>query len=285
MLGTRLRITPYSRQHRNALLDLTWTSQWTHKHLDWYEAGQWLDGDLGLTLLAWQGEELVGYIGVSNSHAGSSWVRLLGIRDGRMPGLVINELWECAEAHCLAHGITNITILMVTNWLSTYLARHGFYYLEDIITMSHIGSRPPAEPLAPVTVRPAETGDIPRILEIDHGGFQPIWQLTQSDVWQALRISTNATVAAQADYVVAYQLSTRHEDVGHLARLAVDPAHQRQRIASLLMHRLLEDLQQKQVETISVNTQVSNLPSQHLYQRYGFFRNGYDIELWHKQLA
>ena len=109
--------------------------------------------------------------------------------------------------------------------------------------------------------------------------------MTQPDVWQALRISTNATVATQADHVVAYQFSTRHEEVGHLARLAVDPAHQRQRIASLLMHRLLEDLQQKQVETISVNTQSSNLPSQHLYQRYGFFRNGYDIELWHKQLA
>ena len=285
MLGTGLRIASYQRQHREALLDLTSASPWTHTHLDWHETAQWLDKELGLTLLAWCGQELAGYISLSLPNNGCSWIRLVGIRNGRMPGQIVDELWAGAEAACRKLGIVEVAVLMITNWLPGYLARHRFHFMDDIISMSHIGSRLPAAPAAGASLRPAEWEDIPRILEIDHRAFEPVWQLTRPDLRQALRISTMATVATRGEHIVAYQLSTQHETVGHLARLAVDPAHQRQRIASLLLRQWLEKLMQKQVENISVNTQLSNLPSQHLYQRYGFFRNGNDIELWRKELA
>ena len=285
MLGTRLRITPYTRQHRRALLELAWSSPWTHRHLDWHETGQWLDGELGHVFLAWQRDDLIGYIGLSRPISGSSWIRLLGIRDGRMPGRVINELWERAQADCLERGTHTIAILMTTNWLPTYLPRHGFRYADDVITMSHIGSRLPAERAASVSLRAADADDLPCILEIDRLAFQPLWQLTRSDIWQGLRASTNPSVATLADRVVAYQFSIRREEAGHLARLAVHPAHRRQRIASALLQGVLDHFQRRQVEAISVNTQLSNLPSQRLYQRYGFFRNGYDIELWQKTLG
>ncbi len=285
MLGTRLRIASYKRQHRNALLDLKATSPWTHTHLDWYETAQWLDKDFGLTLLAWQGEELAGYVSLSPPNQGRSWVRMLGIRNGRMPGQVVDELWANAEEACREQGIVEVAILMITNWLPAYLARHRFQFHDDVISMSHIGSRPPAWPATGASLRPAEWEDLPRILEIDHLAFEAIWQLTRPDLRQALRLSTIATVATLDHHVVAYQLSTQHETVGHLARLAVDPAHQRQRIGSLLLRQLLDTLRQRKVEKISLNTQLSNLPSQHLYQRYGFFRNGNDIELWRKRLA
>ena len=285
MLGTRLRIASYARQHRHALLDLTATSPWTHTHIDWYELAHWLDMELGLTLLAWHGEELAGYISLSLPNRGRSWIRMLGIRGGRMPGQIVDELWASAEAAGRALGIIEVAILMISNWLPAYLARHRFQFHDDIISMSHIGSRTPAAPATDASLRPAEWEDIPRILEIDHLAFEPIWQLTLPDLQQALRHSTMPMVAALGDHIVAYQLSTQHETVGHLARLAVDPAHQRRRIGSLLLRQLLEALRQKKVDKISLNTQLSNLPSQHLYQRYGFFRNGNDIELWRKRLA
>jgi len=284
MLGTRLKISGYERRHRSALLDLAWHSQWAHKHLDWYETDQWLDGEMGAVLLAWHGDQLVGYLGLSLPIDGWSWIRLLGIRDGRMPGLIVRELCEAAEARCPALGISNIAILMITNWLPTYLRERGFSCEDDIITMCHIGNRLPAAPMICARIRRAERQDVAGIMQIDRLAFGAPWQLAEFDIWQAIRSAASATVATRDNELVAYQLSTRQEGVGHLARLAVHPAHQRLGIASALMHQLMLAFSNWNLSDLSVNTQLSNLPSQRLYERYGFFRNGNDMELWRKRV-
>ena len=285
MLGTRLRIAPYERQHRRALLDLSFSSHWTHKHLDWHTTGQWLDNERGLVFLAWHGAELAGYIGLSRPVAGCSWIRLLGISDGRMPGQTIGDLWRGAQARCPALEIRSVAMLMITNWLPTYFRSLAFDLSDEVITMSHIGSRLPPAPDVAARIRRAEFGDISRLCEIDRLAFSPHWRMSTSDFQQALRIASVATVAVRQGEVLGYQFSTRNDEAGHLARLAVDPAWQRRGVASLLVHRLLEALRRQRVETLTVNTQASNRPSQYLYQRFGFFRNGYDLELWRKSIA
>ncbi|MYD10468.1 MAG: GNAT family N-acetyltransferase [Chloroflexi bacterium] len=285
MLGTRLRITPYERQHRRALLDLSFTSHWTHKHLDWHTTGQWLDNERGPVFLAWQGDALTGYIGFSRPIAGCSWIRLLGIGDGRMPGQIVADLWQGAQAQCGRAGIRSVVILATVNWLPAYMSRLDFEISDEIITMSHIGSRTPQAPSAAATLRPAEIGDIARLCEIDRLAFTPHWRMSRSDFRQALRIAAEPTVAVHQGEVVAYQFSTRHDAAGHLARLAVHPAWQRRGIASLLVRRLLDEMRRRDVETLTVNTQASNHPSQRLYQRHGFFRNGYDLGLWRNSIA
>ena len=236
-------------------------------------------------MLAWQGADLVGYIGISKPLVGCSWIRLLGIRNGRMPGRTIGDLWRAAEARCLQAGIRSVAILMIANWLPAYLRQLAFEVSDEVITMSHIGGRPPNAPAIAVTVRPVVAGDISRLCEIDRLAFAPHWRMSPGDFPQALRIAAFGTVAVWQGEVVGYQFSTRHDEGAHLARLAVDPAHQRRGIASLLMRGLLEELRRLRVESITVNTQLSNRPSQVLYQRFGFFRNGYDLELWRKPFA
>ncbi len=285
MLGTRLDVRPYQRQHRSALLELSAFSQWTHKHLDWRSISQWLDQERGHVYLAWCGTELAGYIGLSPPIEGCSWIRTLGIRDGRMPGRVIDELWERAEAHCRRLRIRHVAILMLTNWLSTYLLPCGFNYADDVITMSHIGCRLPAARTAPARLRPAEPKDVPHIAAVDRLAFPALWRMAETDIWQALRICAHATVADRQGQVAAYQFGTRHEGVGHLARLAVVPAQQRLGIGSQLLRRFLSECQRSPLGTISVNTQLSNAPSQALYGRFGFFRNNKDYEVWRKQIA
>ncbi|MDE2948489.1 MAG: GNAT family N-acetyltransferase [Chloroflexota bacterium] len=285
MLGARLKISACERQHRSALLELARRSLWTHKHLDWHSAEQWLNREMGHVALAWQGDQLLGYIGLSQPIDGWSWIRLLGIRDGRMPGRVVRELWEAAEARCAAQGISNVLILMIANWLPAYLRERGFSHADDIITMSRIGGSPPAAPAMPLQIRAAHDEDMDSILRIDRLAFAPPWQLTESDMWQARRDASSLTAAELDGELIAYQLSTRQDNVGHLARLAVHPAYRRQGIASALLQRLIVDFKRQNLTELSVNTQLSNPASQRLYERHGFFRNGYDIELWRKQLT
>lgn len=284
MLGTRLRITDYQRQHRSALLDLAWRSRWIHKHLDWRHTSEWLDKELGCVFLAWSGDQLEGYIGLSQPIAGWSWIQALGIRDGRMPGLVVRELYEAAEARCPELGIANIAILMITNWLPAYLRERGFSVEDDVITMSQIGKQLPPAPKVAALIREAHFEDVAAMLRIDRLAFEAPWQLAEHDMRQAFRSAASATVAMLDDALVAYQLSTCQEEVGHIARLAVHPAHQRKGIASALMHQLMIEFKRRNLKELSVNTQLGNQPSQRLYERYGFFRNGYDIELWRKRL-
>ncbi len=284
MPGARLKITGYARQRRSDLLDLADRSHWTHRHLDWQSTSQWLDGYSGHVLLAWHGDQLVGYLGFSQPIAGWSWIRLLGIRDGRMPGMVVRELWEAAEARCRELEIANVAVLMLTNWLPNYLRERGFDYADDVIAMSQIGGRRPPAPAIPARIRPAESEDLEAMTRIDRLAFEPPWQLSREDMRQALRLSNCVTLATLNDEAVAYQLSTRQDGVGHLARLAVHPACRRKGIASALMHRLLRDFGKRNLTELSVNTQLSNKPSQRLYERFGFYRNGKDIEFWRKRL-
>lgn len=285
MLGARLNITDYERQHIDGLLDLAEYSRWVHNHLDWHNTSHWLDSELSSVLLAWQGDQLIGAIGLSKPIAGWSWIRLLGIRDGRMPGLVVRELVEAAEFRCAELGIANIAILMITNWLPAYLRDCGFRLEDHIITMSHVGLPLPPAPQISARMRRAEIEDVDRMALIDRLAFEAPWQLTDDDIREAFRGAAIATVATLDNSVIAYQLSTSHEDIGHLARLAVHPAHRRSGIASALMHLLMQEFRRRNLTELTVNTQLRNLPSQRLYERFGFFRNGYDIEFWRKRLG
>ena len=91
MSSDRLQITPYQREDRSALLDLMRRSRWTHCHLDFVDASDWLAGEENLVLLARQGTVLLGCLGMSPALAGWRWIRLLGIRDGRMPGTLVER--------------------------------------------------------------------------------------------------------------------------------------------------------------------------------------------------
>lgn len=284
MLNTRLRITAYERRHRRALLDLIWSSPWTHKHLDWYKTSSWIDRDDAHVALAWDDDQLVGYLGLSPPFESHCWIRLLGISSGNMPGAIIRDLWQCAEAHCRQSGVSTVLMLMASNWCFNYISSLGFSYLDDIITLNHIGPAMPSALPSAVHVYAAEAEHVYDIARIDRQAFQPPWYLTLEDLRQALRVAVLAAVAEIAGEIVGYQICTRNEEMIHLARLAVAPELQGKGIGAALLTHALGHARGRGIDTMSVNTQLSNLPSQRLYQRRGFVRNGLDYEVWRKQL-
>lgn len=285
MPTARLQIAPYARQRRRSLLGLMNRSRWTHSHLDWQSIPDWLADEEAAVWLALQDDELQGYIGLSRAVAGWTWLRLLGIGDGRRPGVILREMWAWAEAACRDEACAGIAVLMLTNWLPAYVAELGFQYCDDLVMLQHIGGRLPRRPDSLATVRPLEAEDLTRLAKIDKLAFAPPWQVDRAEMWAAFRACAFATVACIDGAIVGYQLCARHGTSAHLARLAVHPAHQGRGIASLLLHGLLSDLLGRGIDAISVNTQASNRRSQQLYQRYGFLRNGKDYAVWRKCLG
>ena len=282
MLRTRLHITAYAPRHRSDLLHLSCRSRWTHQHLDWHAPRQWIDAGAGHVLLAWRDERLVGWMGLSPAVNGACWIRLLGIGDGHILAPIIEELWGGARAR-LRPGVS-VMLLMASPWLNAYARQLGFACLERIITLSRVGGELPAAPLSPVEMRSARAADLPDIARIDRLAFAPPWQMTSDELRQAFRISSQTTVALFAGDIVGYQMGSRHQENGHLARLAVMPTHQGRRIGAALLHEGLREFNRQCVHAVTVNTQRGNRASQCLYQRFGFCRNGFDLEVWQKTL-
>jgi ribosomal-protein-alanine N-acetyltransferase len=184
----------------------------------------------------------------------------------------------------MALGVDNLSALVVNPWLNAYLPAMGFRYLEEVVTLYRATQELPSPQDSPVEFRNGYIEDIPAIVAVDHAAFGPPWQLSSVDIRFAQRQAASCTLALHQGDIVAYEISTRHQSQGHLARLAVHPKLQGQKVGYALLHNLLTRFEKRGVRTITVNTQLSNVLSQRLYNRFGFFRNGFDLPIWQTML-
>lgn len=279
-LASMYTVTPYERRYRQAVLDLLYSSYQTHTHLDWYSAEHWLDNCPIIMRLAWNNSRLVGILGASEALFDTTWLRVIVVRDYMPTRVILTALWTSLRQELLRAQVQSAWILVGNDWLEDYIPALGFEHAEMVITLRRRSNDIPAPRQNGVIVRAVEAEDIDTITRVDQAAFAAPWQLTRADLWQASRIAATCTSAWLDDRVVGYQLSTRHREAGHLARLAVLPEHQGQGIGGVLVHQMIKAFGNHGIRTITVNTQLSNHQSQHLYERYGFQRNGYDMPVW-----
>lgn len=278
-------VRPYERQHREHLLNALFYSRRVHSHLDWYRPGQWLELADAQVFSAWAANsaqaELCGFIGMSSPLNGAAWLRLGAIQNTADPHTVLDAVWSAAYEQLYAQGARVFAVLVINQWLKAYLSDLGFRYLEDVVTLQRSGQGLPAERKPHrVRIKPGYLEDLPELERIDHAAFDPPWQLSLGELRQSQRQAASCTLAELDGELVGYQLSTRHQSSGHLARLAVVPGYQGQRIGTALLHDLIRNFNRRGVRSMTVNTQISNHHSQRLYQRYGFRRNGFDLPIW-----
>lgn len=70
--------------------------------------------------------------------------------------------------------------------------------------------------------------------------------------------------------VVGYGGLICYGDEAHITNVAVDPLHQRQKIASRLLHDLIGAAVDMGAEAVSLEVRVTNWGAQRLYGRFGF---------------
>ncbi|MCS6835236.1 MAG: GNAT family N-acetyltransferase [Anaerolineae bacterium] len=275
-----LSIRPYARLDYEAALDLLYESRRTHQHLDWYRVGRWLEIYPQHVFTAWQGERLLGLMSFSEPLHGSTWLRLLALAD-RATEDVLGLLWQAWRTRLRVAGVRQVGVMVVYGWLAPYLPALGFHYSEDIVTFFRpFGSDLPFRVNGRVQIESAYLQHLGEMTVLDHTAFQPPWQMSADEIRQAQRQAASCTLALLDGRIVGYQITTRHQDHAHLARLAVDPSMQGRGIGAALLYHLLSGLERRHVRSVSVNTQMSNVNSQKLYVRCGFSRNGYDLPVW-----
>jgi ribosomal-protein-alanine N-acetyltransferase len=277
---SQIAIIPFERRYRRDILHMIQTDERLHIHLDWNTVDEWIGEPDVLLYMAWQDRHLLGAIAVSPPLDGCSWVRLFALSDTADGESVMQALWEPFKEYIASKGVLEVAVLILRPWVTSYIQQLGFRRHDSIITLRREGTKIPKPLRTDVKVRGADMRELPRVVEVDHGAFRPIWQLSAVSLRQAVRMAASFRVAELDHKVVAYQLSTMYRDGAHLARLATLPELQGTGIGGLLVGDLVDQLCKRNVDSLTVNTNETNMQSLNLYRRYGFALTGMNMDVW-----
>jgi [ribosomal protein S18]-alanine N-acetyltransferase len=211
---------------------------------------------------------------------GTSWLRLILLRDRAPSRTTLLALWQSIRKALMPLGVRSVWLLLSNESLSDDVRALSFEQEEWVVTLRRQGNDLPEPVITPVEIHPLELDNLEPAILVDHTAFAPPWQLDTNDLYQAVRLSDSATIAALNGEVIGYQVSTRYRETGHLARLAVMPQQQGKGVGGALLRHMIESFLRKRVFTVTVNTQLSNVQSQRLYEYYSFRRNHFDLPVW-----
>ncbi len=112
--------------------------------------------------------------------------------------------------------------------------------------------------------------------------FKAIWRLSRSSLENAFTQSLSYDVALSNGEPVGYQISVRgyNHKSAHLVRITVHPDFQGKGVGSALLTRTMEGYRQQGIESVSLNTQIDNIASHRLYERFEFTEVGDQIPLY-----
>jgi len=265
-------IQPASRENLPAILRLRSNARWKHVHLDWFSAQEAVEASP--TYTASHKRKLIACLSAPQEPARVSWLRLFLIRGPHEPQQLWDLLWPPVRDTALQSGIDIVAALATTRWLPPLLYQNGFSYVTDVVFLERSLKPLPPMPELNVNIRPMLYEDLPQLTRLDHRAFAPIWRHSLDALQRAFRQAAHATVLESDDALLGYQISTASLLGAHLARVAVDPDWHGRGLGTAIIADAMRTLHQQGFSSLSVNTQVDNLPSQRLYQRLGFHRTG-----------
>lgn len=242
--------------------------------------------DHPLLITAWEWERLRGCLGVNFLHPPTARIEALAIRYWRDAGHYLRELLPPVEAQLRGRGTETLVYIGQDPWLIAVLKGQGFQRANSILLFRKRGWEVPTLGNHKVRVRPTTTEDIPALVRLDEAAFgEAIWQNTAEAFQQCLNRMPHFVVAEQQGQVVGYQFSQVRGDEGYLARVAVHPGAQGQRIGARLVTEAIHFFQDRGVWNIALNTQGDNYRAQRLYRWFGFRSVGQEAVVLQKRVG
>lgn len=255
-----------------------------HIHADWHVPGDWL-GERGFMLHlgrleAASGErQLEGCLVIAADPPPAAWVRVAVTRPE--DGYPILEGMMTAALANLDPEIDEVAWFVVDEWPESWLANMGFRPKTEVITLEKNDlTVPPFASPSGLEIRPVRPGDFPALADIEAEAFEPIWRHSAEGLHLAWRQSVVFDVALEGDRPVGFQFSTRTFNGAHVARMTVHPGRQQRGIGAALLAEAIHQFEAKNLNRVSLNTQIENMASQKLYKRFGFVESGQSFPVW-----
>ncbi|MCI0395072.1 MAG: GNAT family N-acetyltransferase [Chloroflexi bacterium] len=255
---------------------------YTHTHADWHLPVDWLETP-GFVVTERENrsgeQELLACLAATADPLPAAWVRLAALND---PSETLATMMAAVLSYLRALGVTELGWLAVEEWPDRWLPALGFSHQNWITTFVKYGHDLPPLPESRVTIRPATPADMPALATIEQEAFKPLWRHSAETLALAFQQSLSFDVAELDGRIAGFQYSARGQSRGsaHLVRITVTPAAQHAGVGSALMKTAIEGYQRHGVKRVSLNTQVDNLASHRLYQKFGFSRTGDQLPVW-----
>ena len=254
--------------------DLRWLIErksFVHRHLDWGSPLAWL-GKQPFLLLEDEKQGLLAALAFPRDDDGIIWLRLFSVAPGFSVSLAWSKLWEAGmDWHQEYSPDSPITSLAIHPEMEKILFTAGFKEMNRVISLVwDVSTARWPEVEKGLDLQKMDPEDLNRCSQIDRVAFKPIWRNTITQLQTAYQEAFYASVIKVNGVVQGYQISTTNPQGGHLARLAVAPAFQKQGLGSKLLSDVLDRFFEVGILDVSVNTQADNLLSLDLYQKFGF---------------
>jgi ribosomal-protein-alanine N-acetyltransferase len=273
-----LHIRPAQLADRPALTALTEHAHRVHFNLDWWTFDQWLypDRPSDAIWLATFQHELVGLL-LLHAEGPTAWVRALAIANGYAAEPIGAAVFDYARSAVRASGIQQVALLAHPVWVSDLARRLSFTMHNEIVSMRKSDRALPPDverSVGPfggdIVIRAAALDDLDRLAAIDRAAFDSTWWHSASSLAHILQAVPHFIVAEVEQRVTGYAFSDIYGGHGHLIRLVVHPASQRQGLGEQLLRASLQYQIDAGAGPFTLNTQIDNLTAQSLYIRYGY---------------
>ena len=119
------------------------------------------------------------------------------------------------------------------------------------------------------TVRRLAYSDLPSVISIERRSFPAPWSLAMF-VLELSKPSGLCLAASHGEELLGYLVCSRYDQVWHLMNVAVSPDRRRAGIATLLIHRLMEETTKGGDLPITLEVRVSNIEAIGMYEGLGF---------------
>ncbi len=254
-----------------------------HRHLDWFSSLDWIGNHPYLIEMA--NNKIQAVLCATPENEEIAWIRVFAVQKTLDENIPWDRLLPQAIRSLEEMKIKNLAALALHPWFEALLEKSGFVNRQNIVVLEWHGDLPVNVNSNPdFIIRPMHLNDLAAVERIDRAAFPPLWQNSSAGLGKAYNQTGISTVAVKDDTIVGYQISTTMTIYGHLARLAVDPAYQRQGIGYLLVHDLLRQFDQRGLWRVTVNTQSNNAASLELYKKFGFKRTSEEIKVFELSL-
>lgn len=124
-------------------------------------------------------------------------------------------------------------------------------------------------PSEPLRIRRMQSGDLPRVVEIEKQCFGERWTIN-AFANELANIASSYFVASDGKQTIGYAGYWLILEEAHITTIGVEPRHQRRGYAEQILIAMIDHAARAGAKWLTLEVRASNVAAQRLYEKYGF---------------